>query len=137
MTSSPGNASMSRPSTDTVTVVFFAASGASDTSDLHARLADHRPAVLDVVLELGAEQLERRRQWRRCRGSQHADRRLARRPRETGTDVVGHIEQEIEVARASVPVDDAAQDALEPCRAFTARRALAAALLGEEAHQAP
>src|SRR3954452_11810953 len=99
MRSSPGFASMSRPSMVTVTVVFFGASaGVSDTDDLR-RGVDDRTPVLDVELELVAEQLEGRRQRRRGRGAEHADRGLPGRPREAGADVVGHVEQEVEVAR--------------------------------------
>src|SRR3954468_2021973 len=125
---------MSRPSMVTVTVVFFGASaGESDTGDLHTDLVHDRTTVLDVVLELVAEQLERRRQRGRGRRPQYADRRLARRPGEPGADVVGHVEQQVEIARAAVALDDPFEDALQPRGALATGRALAAALTGEEA----
>src|SRR6476659_5391452 len=136
MTSSPGLASMARPSIVTVTVVFFGASGGvSDTGDL--RRIDDRAPVLDVVLELVPEQLEGRRQRRRGRRAEHADRGLPGRPGQAGTDVVGHVQQEVEVARPAVAVDDPLEHPLQPRCAFTARGALAAALAGEEADDAP
>src|SRR5258706_10790664 len=136
MSSSPGFASMSRPSTVTVTVVFLGASaGVSDTGVLRLDV-DHRSAVLDVVLELVAEQLEGRSQRGRGRRSEHADRRLARRPGQPRADVVGHVEEQVQIAGPPIAVDDALQDPLEPRGAFAARRALAAGLPGEEAHDA-
>src|SRR4051794_22466895 len=124
MRSSPGLASISRPSTVTVTVVFFGASaGVSDTRDLRAGVIQHGAAVLDVVLELAAEELQRRRQRCGRRRTQHADRCLTRRPGEAGADVVGYVQEQVQIAGPAVAVDDPFQDALEPRRAFAARGA--------------
>src|SRR3954449_9235494 len=136
MSNSPGFASMSTPSMVTVTVVFFAASAAaSDTGDL--RPVEDGAAVVDVVLELVAEEPQCRRQRRRGRRAQHTDGGLPGRPREPGTDVVGHVQQKVEIAMPAVAVDDALEDAFQPRGALPARRAFAAALPGEEPHDAP
>src|SRR6516165_7441503 len=134
---SPGRASMSTPSTVTVTVVFFGASVESDMGRLGLDGAHLRAAVRDVVLELVAEVREGGRQRSGGRRPEHADRGLLRRPSQAGADVVGHVEEQVEVTRAPVAVDDAPQDTFEPRRAFPSRRALATTLLGEEAHEAP
>src|SRR4051812_20406368 len=119
MSNSPGLASMSRPSMVTVTVVFFGASGAaSDTGDL--RPGEDGAAVVDVVLELVGEQPQCRRQRRRGRRAQHADGGLPGRPGQSGTDVVGHIEEKIEIAAPAVAVDDALEDSLQPRGALAA-----------------
>src|SRR6476646_2886563 len=95
---SPGRASMSTPSTVTVTVVFLGASVPSDMGRLDLDGAHLRAAVDEVVLELVAEQSGRRRQRGRGRRAEYADGGLFRRPREARADVVGHVEQEVEIA---------------------------------------
>src|SRR4051812_48298226 len=101
MRSSPGWASMSLPSIVTVTVVFFGAPAASDMQRLRGSV-DDGPTVLDVVLELVPEQLDGGGERRGRRRAEYADRRLPRWPGEPGADVVGHVEQQVEVARAAV-----------------------------------
>src|SRR5262245_54277070 len=107
ITSSPGLPSMPTPSTVIVTVVFFGAAAVSDTGRL--RQAHLGAAVLDVVLELVPEQRERRRQGGGGRRAEHADRGLLRWPRQPGADVVGHIEQEVQITGTPVAVNDPAQ----------------------------
>src|SRR5215213_7216452 len=120
MSNSPGLAWMSTPSLVTVTVVFFGASAAaSDTG--HLRRVEDGAAMIDVVLELVAEEMQGRRQRGRGRRAEHADGGLPGRPGETRTDVVGHVEEEIEIATPAVAVDDALEDALQPRGALAAR----------------
>src|SRR3954452_1131779 len=90
----------------------------------------------DVGLELRAEPHHRRGDRRHRRRAERADRRLARRPRDAGADVVADVEEHVDVARAPLPGDDPAEDLLEPRRSLAARRALAARLTREEAHDA-
>src|SRR3546814_9814628 len=80
---------------------------------------------------------DRRGDRRDRRGAERADGGLLRRPGDPGADVVAHVEQQADVLRAAVAVEHAAHDLLEPARALAARRALAAALQGEEAHDPP
>src|SRR5215472_4793683 len=96
---SPGRASMSTPSTVTVTVVFFGASVPSDMGRLGLGRPHLRAAVGDVVLELVTEVGEGRCQRGGGRGPEHADGGLLRRPPQARADVVGHVEQQVQIAR--------------------------------------
>src|SRR5678815_594021 len=105
------------------TVVFFGAS--SDMSDL------------DVSLELVAEPMDGRDDRRHRRGPERADGGLSRGPRQPRTDVVGHVEQQVDVFGTPVPVDDPLEHLLEPRTTLATRRALPARLAREEPHDAP
>src|SRR5688500_12343794 len=121
MTSSPGLASTGRPLISTITV-----SGAwvSDTGGL-ARLRDVGLAVDGdrrlagapaVGHELVLEPHDGGRDRRHGRRAERADRRLLRGPGDAGADVVADVEQQRDVVGAAVPVEDAAQDLLQPAR---------------------
>src|SRR5947208_1802609 len=110
---SPGLASAARPSTVKVT-----------TSALMS--VKRTRALLDVGEVLVSEHLDRGRDRRRDRWPQHADRRLGRRPRQAGGDVVAHVEEQVEVGHAPTPELDPPQHLVEPPTALTARGALAA-----------
>src|SRR5207248_3384682 len=68
---------------------------------------------------------------------EHADRCLLWRPGQTRGDVVADVEQEVEVLLAAGALLDAVHHLVEPARAFTARRALTARFVVEEAGDAP
>src|SRR3954449_3512660 len=104
MSSSPGFAWIGAPFTVTVTVVFAGASCSVS--------ATRTAPFLDVEEVLVAEALDRRRDRRDGRGAERADRRLLRRPRDAGRDVVGHVEQELEVVLATGAGLDPAHDLL-------------------------
>src|SRR3954451_16045287 len=125
ITSSPFLASISRPLTVIATASGRGGGGGSESDMGRLRVRHERAGRGDVVLELVPEPSEGGRDRRHGGRPQRADRGLAGRPGDAGTDVVAHVAQEVEVLRAPVAVDDAAQDALEPRRALTAGRALA------------
>src|SRR5687768_13695472 len=129
MSSSSGLASMATPFTVTVTVVLAGASCSVS--------ATWTPPLFDVEEVLVAEAVHRRDDRRDRRRAERADRRLLRRPCETGRDVVADVEQQLEVVLATGARLDAVHDLLEPRRALSARGALAAGLVGEEAHEVP
>ena len=56
---------------------------------------------------------------------------------EAGREVVAEPEQQVEVLGAAVAVRHPVEHLLDPARALTARRALAARLVGEELGDAP
>src|SRR5436190_16137094 len=124
MSSSPLCASIVRPLMATETVSFWTSVSATRAT-----------AFLDVQQVLVAESLDRRRDRRHRRRPERADRRLLRWPGDAGADVVGHVEQQLEVILTSRASLDAAEDLLEPRRALAAGRALAAALVREEADE--
>src|SRR6478736_2801717 len=109
MTSSPGSAEMTRPSTVSVSVVFV-----SDNRRLRRR---------EVLVEVRSEATYDRRDRRGGRRAERADRRLLRGPHEAGADVVGHVHQQVDVGATTLTSDDAPEDALEPGRALAARSA--------------
>src|SRR4051812_11707400 len=107
MISSPGSASISLPSIETVTVAFFS-STASDIGEhllLVGGVAVGR-SPLEVGLDLAPEPPHGRRDGRHRRRPERADRRLAGRPGDPRADVVADVEQQVEIARAAVAVDD-------------------------------
>src|SRR5687768_14643763 len=144
MTSSPGIASMARPST----VICTACScWVSDTGDLPGFVrADERigragadeggalhldgrlARAADVRLELVLEPHDGGRDRRGGRLAERADGGLLRRPGHADRDVVAHVEQQVHVLGTALPVEDPFQDLLQPVGALTARRALAARL---------
>src|SRR3954469_11635318 len=103
MSSSPLFASIVRPLIATETVSFWTSVSATRAT-----------AFLDVHEVLVAEALDRRRDRSDRRRSERTDRRLLRRPGDAGADVVGHVEQQLEVVLASGSGLDAMQDLLEP-----------------------
>src|SRR5581483_5191807 len=137
ITSSPCRAAISRPLMVRVTVSLSSATGGLHGSVGGAAQRDRRverPA--HIGLELVAEPADRGRDGRNGRRAERADGGLAGRPVDTGADVVADVEEQVDVLRATLPRDDAGEDLLEPRGALTARRALAARLLREEAHDA-
>src|SRR5688572_3459884 len=89
----------------------------------------HRAAlVVDVVLELVAVDLHERAHGHRRGVAQRADR--------SPLDVVGEVEQQVEVLLPALARLDAVDDAIEPAGALPARRALPAGLLEVEVRQA-
>src|SRR5690348_4032129 len=84
--------------------------------------------VVDVVLEFLAEHLHEGARGHRRRVTQRADG--------AALDVVGEVEQQLQVFLAALPMFDAVDDAIEPAGAFTARRALAAGFLEVEVREA-
>src|SRR3954469_11897558 len=110
MSSSPGLASIVTPLTVTVSVVFAGASCSVS--------ATRTAPFLDVEEVLVAEALDRRRDRRDGGRPERADRRLLRRPCDAGRDVVGHVEQQLEVVLAAGAGLDAVHDLLEPRRAL-------------------
>src|SRR5580765_5305677 len=77
--------------------------------------------VVDVVLEFLAEHFHERARGHRRGISQRADG--------AALDVVGEVEQEVEVLAPPGAVLDAVEYPVEPARAFAARRALPAGFL--------
>src|SRR4051794_7239626 len=128
MTSSPGRQAISWSFTVMVTTSVLGAVSVMTMATLRAA------ALLDVDQVLVAEPLDRRRDGRHGGGAEGADRRLLRRPRDAGTDVVAHVEEQVEVFVATLPVLDAVEDVFEPHRAFATWRALATGLMSEELH---
>src|SRR2546428_6159705 len=83
--------------------------------------------MLNVMDKLVAEMLDE---------ALHRQRRgVAQRADGAPGDVVGHVVEEREVLDAPQPLLDAMDHAVEPARAFAARRALAAGLLEIEVRQ--
>ena len=70
-------------------------------------------------------------------GPEHADRRLLRRPLQPRGDVVAHVEEQVEILLAPVPVLDAVQHPLQPAGSLPAGGALAARLPREELGDPP
>src|SRR5687768_2726388 len=113
ITSCPLDAVISRPFTVNVT----SSSGTRglrclvrEPLHLHGRL--HR--TTDVRLELVAEAADGGGDGRHGRGPERADRGLSRGPVDPGADVVADVEQQVDVRRTAVAVDDPLQDLLEP-----------------------
>src|SRR3954467_11078854 len=134
-TSWPFGAAISRP----LTVSVISPSGTRGLRRLVGESVHrhgHFARSADVRLELMPEPADRGRDGRHGRGAQRTDRRLAGRPVDARTDVVADVEEHVDVFGSSLTVDDAREDLLEPARAFATWRALAARLLGEEAHDA-
>src|SRR5687767_5348730 len=143
ITSSPGLASIGLPLTVTSTV----SEGAwtSDTGHLvrlgHVGLAADRHRRLGGATAVGDELVAEPHDRGRDRGHgarpERADRGLPRRPGDAGADVVADVEQQGDVVRSAMPVEDPTQHLLEPGGALAARRALAARLAREEPDHAP
>src|SRR5438270_10477974 len=133
MTTSPGLASMARPSTVTVTVSLEVS-----VCDISTAVSSIRTlAVFDVDEELVAEHAHGRDDRGGDGRAEHADRCLLWRPGQTRGDVVADVEQEVEVLLAAGALLDAVHHLVEPARALAARRALTARLVVEEAGDAP
>src|SRR5665213_1516149 len=81
--------------------------------DTRARMVDHVFELVAVVLQ---EALHRPR------------RRIAERADRVPLDVIGDIEQEIQLIAPGVACEHAAQEAIHPTRTLAARRALATGL---------
>src|SRR5512134_2006728 len=79
---------------------------------------DDAVAVLDVVLELVPEMTDEALHGPRRGVAQRADR--------VALDLVGDVDQHVDVGLAPLAGQDPPQRAIEPARAFAARRALAA-----------
>src|SRR3954447_25497740 len=112
MTSWPLGAVISRPLTVSVTSSSSGIRGLGGAvrqpRHRHGRL--HRGT--EVRLELVAEATEGRRDRRHRRRSERTDRGLARGPVDARADVVADVEEQVDVLRAAVPVDDALKDLL-------------------------
>src|SRR5947207_1434828 len=94
-------------------------------------------AFLHVHEELVAEHAHRGHDRARDRRPERADRRLLRWPRETGSDVVADVEEQVEVVVAAGARLDAPKHLLEPAAPLAARRALPARLVREEPGDPP
>src|SRR5690606_19933880 len=81
-------------------------------------LDDAAPAVIDHVLELVAEMLQKALHRPRRRVAERADR--------MPLDLLRDADERVEVGARPLAFDDSRQHAIEPPRAFAARRALAA-----------
>ena len=90
------------------------------------------PPFFDVHQELVTEHADTRGDRGRNGRAKHADGRLLRRPGHAGRDVVAQVHEKVQIFLAAVAILNSPEDALEPTRALTARRALAARLAGEE-----
>src|SRR2546421_11199132 len=89
---------------------------------------DKAAPMLDVMHELVAEVLDEALHRQRSGVAQSADGAPG--------DVVGDVVEKIEIGHAPLSVLDAVHHAVEPARAFAARRALAARFLEIEVRQA-
>src|SRR5438270_3203340 len=94
-------------------------------------------AFLHVQEELVTEHADRGDDRARDRRPEGADRRLLRRPREPGRDVVADVEEQVEVVVATGTRLDAPQHLLEPAAPLAAGSALPARLVCEEPGDAP
>src|SRR5512142_419801 len=92
-------------------------------------LAERAAALRHVALELGAELLDEALHRHRRGVAQGADGLAA--------DVVGHLQQLVDVAGHAVTVLDLLAEPLHPRGALAARRALPAALVGVELRDPP
>src|SRR5215467_2721580 len=92
------------------------------------RLGHHAALVIDVVLELAAEMLDEA--LHRQGGG------VAERADGAPGDVVGDVDQQVEVLVLSLAVLDAVDHAVEPAGSLAAGRALATGLLEVEIRQA-
>src|SRR5437763_16322370 len=117
------------------TVMVIVSGSASDFWSVPS--AKGAAAFLDVDQELVAKHLDGRGDRRWDRRPQHADRRLLGRPGEFGSEVVAHVEQQVEVALPAPAQLDTAHDLVQPATALAAGRALAARLAVEEPGDAP
>src|SRR5579884_438982 len=104
MTSSPFRAVVGRPSREKVTASSSVNGGAGVSAErpvpvpgCGARSLIGAPAVLDVNEELVAEHVDGRVDRGGDRRAEHADGRLLRWPGEPRRDVVGDVEEEVEV----------------------------------------
>ena len=77
--------------------------------------------MLDVMLELGSIVLDERTYRHRSSVTERANR--------SALDVVGQRVQQIKIFGSPFSVFDPVNDSIQPSRAFTTRRALAAAFL--------
>src|ERR1700722_2820331 len=137
MRNCPAGAVTSVPSRVKVTVASASTLGAMPWCEVTTGSAIRTTPVLDVHQDVVTEHPDGRRDRRRDRRAQDADRRLLRGPRHARRQVVAHVHQEVHVRLTPVAVLDAAQDLLEPAAALAARRALAARLAPEEARDPP
>src|SRR4051812_27711607 len=107
MTSWPLAAGISRP----LTVIVSSSSGIGGLGRSLVRRAGQLHGrgdrTADIRLELMTEPTHCAGNRRHRRGTERADRGLPRRPVDTGTDVVAHVEQQIDVLRSTFAVDDA------------------------------
>src|SRR5262252_73855 len=93
-----------------------------------AGLGREAALVVDVMLKLGPEMLDEALYRQRRRVAERADRAPG--------DVVGDVDQQVEVLVPALPVLDAVHHAIQPARAFAAGRALPAGFLEVEVRQA-
>src|SRR5947209_10163914 len=135
ITTSPGWASIARPSTVTVRVS-LAVCSVCDISTA-ASCAVRALPVFDVDEELVAEHADGRDDRRGDGRAEDADRCLPRRPGQTRGDVVADVEEEVEVLFPSGAALDSVHDLVDPAGALSAGGALATRLVVEETGDAP
>src|SRR5437588_6362916 len=131
ITTSPGCASMARPSTVTVTVSLLVCCSVCDISTAGSS-GERALPVFDVDEELVAEHADGRDDRRGDGRAEDADRCLPRRPGQTRGDVVADVEEEVEVLFPSGAALDSVHDLVDPAGALSAGGALATRLVVEE-----